>query len=161
MTQFLHLAFRDVFRNRRRTLMTMLIVAVGVCALVLSGGFFVYMFHELAEGTIRFGIGHLQIVNAAALGSSEKHVLEHGLENYQQILASSRRVPHVMGAAPRISFFGMTSNGGRSDTFMAMAVDPEAERPRSWIRHDSSGFTVPFCSTWTGSKNWCRCLPAA
>lgn len=57
MRQFLFLAFRNVFRNRRRTVMTMLIVAVGVAALMLSGGFFVYMFRELAEGPFGSGSG--------------------------------------------------------------------------------------------------------
>ncbi len=128
MRQFLLLAFRNVLRNRRRTVMTLLIVAVGVAALMLSGGFFLYMFNELAEGTIRFGIGHLQICKSARLNGPEKWVMENGLDNYQQTLAMAQAVPHVRGAAPRIAFFGMATSGGKSDTFMAMAVDPAAER---------------------------------
>jgi putative ABC transport system permease protein len=128
MRPFLLLAFRNVFRNRRRTIMTMLIVAVGVAALILSGGFFAYMFQELAEGTIRFGIGHLQICNAGLPTEPEKRVMEHGLDRYEEILSTARVVPHVRGAAPRITFFGMASNGMKSDTMMAMAVDPAEER---------------------------------
>ena len=127
MRQFMLLAFRNVFRNRRRTVMTMLIVAVGVAALMLSGGFFAYMFRQLGEGTIRFGIGHLQIVSAASLNRPEKRVMENGLEHYQEIVSAARQAPHVRGTAPRIMFFGIVQCEGRSDTFMAMGLDPAAE----------------------------------
>ena len=49
MRQFLLLAFRNVFRNRRRTLMTLMVTAGGVSGLLLFGGFFAYMFRGLRE----------------------------------------------------------------------------------------------------------------
>ena len=133
MRQFVLLAFRNVFRNRRRTVMTMLIVAVGVAALVLSGGFFVYMFRELAEGTIRFGIGHLQIVDRAP---------QNDLAGYGEIVAAARRAPHVRGTAPRLMFMGMAQNGGKSDTFMAMGVDFPAERRMGFTLRITQGREV-------------------
>jgi putative ABC transport system permease protein len=139
MQQFLLLALRNVFRNRRRSIMTMLIVMVGVSALMLSGGFFTYMFNELAEGTIRFGIGHLQVSTAAMQNSPGTRVMEHGLDGYPEILAAVRKIPHVQGAAPRIHFFGMASNGRKSDTFMAMAVDPPAERQMGFTLRITQG----------------------
>ena len=39
MSKFLLLAFRNVFRNRRRTLMTLLMVGGGVAGLLLAGGY--------------------------------------------------------------------------------------------------------------------------
>lgn len=38
MRKFLQLAFRNVFRNKRRTLMTLLVVAGGVAGLLLEIG---------------------------------------------------------------------------------------------------------------------------
>ena len=40
MGKFLLLAFRNVFRNRRRTIMTLMMVGGGVAGLLLVGGFF-------------------------------------------------------------------------------------------------------------------------
>ncbi|MBI3665438.1 MAG: ABC transporter permease [Acidobacteria bacterium] len=127
MKQFLLLAFRNVFRNRRRTLMTLLVVAGGVSALLLAGGFFAYMFRGLRESTIRNGLGHLQIYNAAYFTREEKRALENGLADYRQIAAAAQGVSHVRGVAPRIEFYGLVSNGMKSTTFMATAVDPAAE----------------------------------
>ena len=64
MSKFLLLAFRNVFRNRRRTVMTLLMVGGGVAGLLLVGGFFAFMFRGLRESTIRTGLGHIQIFNA-------------------------------------------------------------------------------------------------
>ena len=64
MGKFLLLAFRNVFRNRRRTVMTLLMVGGGVAGLLLVGGFFAFMFRGLRESTIRTGLGHIQIFKA-------------------------------------------------------------------------------------------------
>jgi putative ABC transport system permease protein len=124
---FLLLAFRNLLRNRRRTLMTLVVVTGGVSALLLAGGFFSYLFWGMRESTIRNGVGHLQIYNADFLRKDETRALEYGLEDYERIARSAASTPHVNGVAPRIEFFGMVSNGMKSGTFMATAVVPETE----------------------------------
>ena len=49
MSKFLLLAFRNVFRNRRRTLMTLLMVGGGVAGLLLAGGYFAFMTAGFAD----------------------------------------------------------------------------------------------------------------
>jgi putative ABC transport system permease protein len=128
MRKFLQLAFRNVFRNRRRTLMTLLVVAGGVAGLLLAGGFFSFMFFGLRETTIRNGLGHLQLYSANYFRRDESRALENGLDDYRQVAAIAASTPHVLGIAPRIEFYGMVSNGFRSSVFMGSAVDPEKEK---------------------------------
>ncbi len=71
MGTFLRIAFRNVFRNTRRTALTVLVISFGVTALIVSGGFFSYNFDGLRETTIRNGVGHLQI-------ASERYLEEGG-----------------------------------------------------------------------------------
>ncbi len=135
MKQFLRLAFRNVFRNRRRTTLTLLIVAGGVSALLLAGGFFALIFYGLRESTIQNGLGHLQVYSAAFFTREETKAMENGLGDYAKVKQAAEGTPHVSGVAPRIEFFGMCSNGMKSTTYMAMALDPAAEekmgfRPR-------------------------------
>lgn len=128
MRKFLQLAFRNVFRNRRRTLMTLLVVGGGVAGLLLVGGFFSFMFWGLRESTIRNGLGHLQVYNADFFKRDEAHVLENGLDDVPRLSATISGMKHVRGVAPRIEFYGMVSNGMKSSVFMGTAVDPAKEK---------------------------------
>jgi putative ABC transport system permease protein len=139
MTRFLLLAFRNVFRNRRRTIMTLTIVSGGVTALLLAGGFFALMFQGIRENTIQNGLGHLQIYNAATFKSEERTTLEHGLSHYDDLIAAADKSPHVRGVAPRIEFFGMISNGRKSPTYMATALDPAADERMGFATQIRSG----------------------
>lgn len=128
MRKFLLLAFRNVFRNRRRTVMTLLIVSGGVAALLLAGGYFARMTRSLRENTIRNGLGHIQIFTAEHFKRDEVRVLDTGIDNWRQVAAAVQSAGHVRGVAPRIEFYGMVSNGQKSSVYMGSAVDPDAER---------------------------------
>jgi putative ABC transport system permease protein len=139
MGKFLLLAFRNVFRNRRRTVMTLLMVGGGVAGLLMVGGFFAFMFHGLRESTIRNGLGHIQIFTAEHFQRDEVHVLDTGIGNWRQVAASVGSGPHVRGVAPRIEFYGMLSNGVKSSVFMGSAVQPDIESSMGFSPHLVSG----------------------
>jgi putative ABC transport system permease protein len=139
MGKFLLLAFRNVFRNRRRTVMTLLMVGGGVAGLLLVGGFFAFMFRGLRESTIRTGLGHIQLFNAEHFRRDEVHVLDTGISNWQQVAASAQSAGHVRGVAPRIEFYGMLSNGVKSSVFMGSAVDPDTEHKMGFDLRITSG----------------------
>ncbi|MGB8259143.1 MAG: FtsX-like permease family protein [Terracidiphilus sp.] len=139
MGKFLLLALRNVFRNRRRTTMTLAMVGGGVTGLLLVGGFFAFMFHGLRESTINNGLGHLQIFNAEHFERDEVRVLDTGIANWRQVAASVSTGGHVRGVAPRIEFYGMVSNGQKSSVFMGSAVDPAAEKSLGFNPHLKAG----------------------
>lgn len=139
MGKFLLLAFRNVFRNRRRTIMTLIMVGGGVTGLLLVGGFFARMFWGLRESTINDGLGHIQIFTAEHFNREEKHVLDTGIDNWRKVAASVSTGGHVRGIAPRIEFNGMLSNGVKSSVFMGSAVDPVAEQSLGFTPRLDSG----------------------
>jgi putative ABC transport system permease protein len=139
MGKFLLLAFRNVFRNRRRTVMTLLMVGGGVAGLLLAGGYFAFMTHGLRESTINNGLGHLQIFTADYFRRDEVRVLDTGIENWRQVAANVGSVKHVRGVAPRIDFYGMVSNGSKAAGFMGSAVDPNAEKSLGFVTNVVSG----------------------
>jgi len=139
VAKFLLLAFRNIFRNRRRTLMTLFMVGGGVAGLLLAGGYFAFMMHGLREDTINSGLGHMQIFTADHFNRDENRVLDTGIDNWRQVAASVKTGSHVRGIAPRIDFYGMVSNGTKAAGFMGSAVDPEAEKSLGFITHIESG----------------------
>ena len=139
MGKFLLLAFRNVFRNRRRTIMTLCMVGGGVAGLLLAGGYFAFMTHGLRESTINDGLGHLQIFTADHFRRDETRVLDTGIENWRQVAATVSSASHVRGVAPRIDFYGMVSNGTKAAGFMGSAVDPDAEKSLGFITRVVAG----------------------
>ncbi len=139
MGKFLLLAFRNIFRNRRRTIMTLIVVGGGVAGLLLSGGYFAFMTRGLRESTINNGLGHLQIFTADHFKRDEVRVLDNGIENWRQVAASVGSAQHVRGVAPRIDFYGMVSNGTKAAGFMGSAVDPAEENSLGFVTNVVSG----------------------
>jgi len=114
-------------------MMMLLVVAGGVSALLLAGGYFSYIFWGFRETTIRNGVGHLQIFNARYFDHDETRVLENGLAGFDNVRRIAQATPHVVGVAPRIEFYGMVSNGQKSGTYMGTAVVPAAERKMHFV----------------------------
>ncbi len=121
------IAWRNVARHRRRSLLTGGIVAFGFAAFTLAGGFMAQTFDGLRTSTIRSGIGHLQIADARAFRASEQATLEFGLRDPARLTAALTADTGVAAVLPRIEFLGLASNGRRSVPFLGLGVDPQAE----------------------------------
>jgi putative ABC transport system permease protein len=127
MLTFLRIAFRNVFRNTRRTALTVLVISFGAAALILSGGFFVYNFDGLRETTIRNGLGHLQIHSERYLADGEDRPLQHGIVPYAELQQWLESREHVFATTGQIDFVGLISNGEKSEAFLGSGVNPEHE----------------------------------
>ena len=121
------LALRNVRRNRRRTLLTMAVVVAGYVALAMAGGFMAQTFEGLADGAIRGGIGHLQVLDPRVLEGDEGQSLEFSLPDGEGLAGKLRQDPGVAEVLPRIQFMGLLSNGSASVAFLGTGVDPVLE----------------------------------
>lgn len=121
------LAFRNVLRQRRRTVLTLLVLVAGYVALALAGGFMAQTFQGLADGAIQGGLGHVQILAPGALDGDEGQSLEHALPDGEALAERLRKDPAVAEVLPRIAFMGLASNGTRSVAYLGTAVDPVRE----------------------------------
>jgi len=61
MALYAKLALRNVFRNRRRTLITLAAMGFGAAAIIVFGGFVHSIYYGVRESTIRSQVGHIQI----------------------------------------------------------------------------------------------------
>jgi putative ABC transport system permease protein len=127
MINFIKLAFKNVFRNRRRTIITGLILVFGATALVLAGGFIAFSFRGLRESTIHGQLGHIQIFNKEYFQRDEEKPLELGLENIQELKQKILTQRNVRFTMARIEFMGLISNGDKSVAFIGRGVEPDKE----------------------------------
>jgi putative ABC transport system permease protein len=127
------LAFRNLLRQKRRTLLMGSVVAFGFAAFALAGGFIAQSFEGLKEGTVR-SVGHLQIVDRRAVGAGEETTLEFGLPDAGRARAIASREPGVSSVLPRIDFVGLATTGSKSIPYLGVGVDPEPEAAATYAR---------------------------
>jgi putative ABC transport system permease protein len=122
------IALRNIFRNRRRSAITLLVIMMGAIGLILFGGYKARTFWGLRESTIRTRLGHLQVYKLGYANAQSQKPLEYGLENPAEICRAIESDPRVRMTAQQITVMGLISNGEKSETFMATAVEPKKER---------------------------------
>ncbi|MBI5612311.1 MAG: ABC transporter permease [Gammaproteobacteria bacterium] len=124
----LTLAWRNIVRNRRRSLLTGGILAFGFASFTLAAGFMAQSFQGLRDNTIRSGLGHLQFADARAFTQVEDAPLQFALINADPIIARLAQDPAVRVVLPRLEFVGLIAAKARSVPFVGLGVDPAAEK---------------------------------
>jgi putative ABC transport system permease protein len=120
------IAVRNVARNRRRTLITLAALFVGVGVMVAMRGLLNGLQRALVTNVAEGQTGHLQVHRTGYMANIVSTPLRIDFpvaELVPQVLAT----PGVIAVAPRIHFAGMVSRG--DDTLFAVmfALDPAAE----------------------------------
>ena len=120
------MALKNVFRNKRRTMLTLLSIIAGILTMVLFDGFVRYSLWGLQESTIRNGYGHLQI------SSSEEYFLtgsfdpfSYLLQNEQEVTESLIAFPEVKAVIPELMFSGTLASMEKSGIVTIQAVSPD------------------------------------
>ena len=121
------IAFRNILRNRRRSAITLLVIVFGSVGLILFGGYKAHTFYALRESTIRNRLGHLQIYAKGYSTSESQKPLAYALDDVTSLRRSVERDPRVKMTAAQITLMGLVSNGEKSETFIATAVEPKKD----------------------------------
>ncbi|EGR3239184.1 ABC transporter permease [Vibrio parahaemolyticus] len=116
------LAWLNLQRNRRRSLLSMLIIAIAVFALTSAGGFGLYTYDSLKESTAR-DTGHLTLTTPGYFAKEEEMPLSNGLSHADEITKQLIGLSEVRGVQPRVEFSGLISNGSKSSIFIGIGVN--------------------------------------
>ena len=116
------LAWLNLLRNGRRSLLSVLIIAIAVFALTSAGGYGLYTYESLRESTAR-NMGHLTLSTPGYFEQDEDMPLSNGLDNVQALTKSIIGDSDVRGVQPRVYFSGLVSNGSKSTIFMGTGVN--------------------------------------
>ena len=123
---WMRFAFYNTLRNRRRSLVTVTVAALGTAAILLAGGFAYSTYEGLAQAAARSS-GHLIVGHPAHFTSEEDVPLQHGIEDAAAVKMSLLGDPQVRYVLPRVDFNGLISNGDKSTIMLAIGIDPDAE----------------------------------
>ena len=126
MNMWLKFAIQNTLRNRRRSLVTVSIAALGTAAILLAGGFALYTYEALAQAAART-TGHLILGKPDQFAKDEDVPLQHGLDDVAALRTQLMADPSVRQVLPKVEFSGLISNGDKSTVMMAAGVDPDGE----------------------------------
>lgn len=124
--KWLLFAFKNVLRNRRRSLITITITAIGSSAILIGGGFALFTYDGLKEGATQES-GHLVIAHNDYFSGEEEYAMQYGLSDWPDLKQRMEQEEHVKWVIPRIQLSGLISNGEKTAVFIAEGVDPEGE----------------------------------
>jgi len=147
----LRLAIRNISRNRRRSIMTASLVAMGALALLMFGAFTTYIFAGLETGLVQRG-GHLAVYRSGYFLFGPGNPAAYGIDDYKAVMRdiSADPVLHdlINVITPTQAVVGIAGNfsGGASasKTFFGIGlVGADQEAMRQWNEHGAGRPYVP------------------
>ncbi|MCI0573251.1 MAG: FtsX-like permease family protein [Myxococcaceae bacterium] len=127
MWTLLRIALRNVARNRRRTLITLSALLVGVGAAIVTRAMMNGLQRTLVTNITASATGALQVHKTGYIKNVLATPLTMDFVADEALLAKVRSVPGVKAVAPRIQFAGSFNANDETLFIAATALDPEAE----------------------------------
>jgi len=118
------IAWRNILRQKRRTILTVLTMFGGFALSSISIGWTDGTYNRIIEIFTRNRLGHIQI---HAKGYLDKPSLYKDIKNYQKVGQLIEKTRGVEDWSPRVYSTGLASVGEKSAGIQIMGIDPERE----------------------------------
>lgn len=151
MNKLIKIAARNLFRYRRRTVLTTLLITIGVVAMLLfvstSGSFKAMMVGQITDSML----GHFQIHKKGYVSSIDSLPLTLNMkpQMFEKAEAFLSERDDIEAWSPRIKFGAMFSNFAETTNIRLNGVDPEKEiatcpeLPKRIIAGNTDGLVKP------------------
>jgi ABC-type lipoprotein release transport system permease subunit len=120
----LKIAFRNIFRQKRRTILTMLTMLGGFVLSAFSVGMSDGTYNRIIDMFTRNRLGHIQIHREGYL---DKPAIYKTVDNYRQVGKKVGEVDGVLAWAPRLYSSGLVSVNDKSTGARVIGVNPIQE----------------------------------
>ncbi len=143
MRELLKLAARNLLRNRRRTLITLAALVLGVGAMVAVHGFISGLQGSLVENIAEGQLGAVQVHKKGFMANVLSSPLGLDMADSPALRQKMEAVPGVRGVTPRIQFGAMLSTPdrpvpegreptaaeqGKTSFFLVFGIDPPSDQ---------------------------------
>jgi ABC-type lipoprotein release transport system permease subunit len=124
MRKLWKIAYRDLARNRRRSLLTLVAVALGVAMLVTLTGLYAGAIGDSIENNIRLQTGHLQVRDDTYDKDKVSLAWEDLLDNSGELAAQVQSIEGVKAASPVLWATGIIGTREESVGVRVFGIDP-------------------------------------
>lgn len=129
------IGWRNLWRNPRRTLLTVLALSVVLALLLISSGLLDGSYEQAVADHVRIGAGHVVIQGRGYQATHSQDLLLPAwvIESTQESLRVTSRQHALRGASPRLLASGLLRSAANASSVSIVAVRPEAEQSLSLI----------------------------
>jgi len=121
----LKLAWRNLWRNRTRTWLSTLVIAIGLVAMIFMDTMMVGMNTNMVKNATDSLMGHAQM---HALGFRDEQDVKLTINDLDQALLQLEKHPDLKARSLRIVTQSMLSSSGGGEPVFLLGVDPEEEQ---------------------------------
>jgi len=137
---YFKLAYRNLGRHGRRTVLSGLALAMGTALLMFIAAFFQGEMRSAMESTLRLSSGHLQVRDADYDPDKLSVAWEYLVENPEQLSAQIEALDQVDVATPRLFASGIITAQNDSIGVQIMGIDPSSSANDPFRNLVSGGF---------------------
>ena len=125
------IAWRNLWRNKRRSVIVLVSVIIGVVALIIMDALSIGMVAQMLENQIGSHISHIQVHKN---GFNDNKIIQNYLPDSKRVdivLANSDGIKHY---SPRVLTFGLLSSASNSSGVYLVGINPEQEEKVTKIK---------------------------
>ncbi|MCU0471834.1 MAG: FtsX-like permease family protein [Bacteroidales bacterium] len=125
------LAWKNLWRNKRRTLITAASVFFAVFFALVMRSFQLGTYDSMYKNVIESYTGYIQIQHQ---DYAEEPILDNSFEADPEMMKKVKSDPNVKDVVPRLESYTLAASGSRTQGVMMLGVDPEKEENLSGMR---------------------------
>ena len=132
MAKLLRMAWRNVWRNRRRTVIAVIAIGLGLALMLFFDGLMGGAKQAIYGNTVKLQGGNVQ-VHAPGYREKAKRLPLYPLVDAEAAVQAALAQPQVIAASRRIETSGMTSSRAGTLPVVITGIEPEREAPVSLV----------------------------
>ncbi len=122
--EFFKLAWRNIWRNKRRSFIMMSSIAFAVLLSCMMMSVQYGTLEHMIDNVVKFYTGHIQIHHEKYW---DEKVIDNSLVYDQDLLDSLEAIPNIKAVVPRVESFALSAFQTRTKGAMVLGIDPKKE----------------------------------
>jgi ABC-type lipoprotein release transport system permease subunit len=124
MFEYIKIAYRNIWRNKRRSIITMSSIFFAAFLAIIMRSFQLGSYDAMINTMVEKYTGHIQIEHP---DFPEDMTLDNSVQYYDGIIETIKHIENVKAVAPRLSSFSMAYSDVQNKGILLLGIDPKAE----------------------------------